>query len=339
MFQKNNLTRILTSAATVAALILIAPAAKADTLTGAGSTFINPIMSQWSHHYKDETGTEVNYQSIGSGGGINMFINQTVDFAGTDVPMNPGEKAQVKGGYVTIPDILGAVVVGYNIPGVGAGIHLSGPVLADIFQGKITVWNDPRITALNPGTTFPNDNILVVHRSDGSGTTAIFTDYLSKVSGDWRNNIGSGKSVNWPTGLGGKGSEGVAGYLKTKPCSIGYFELAYAITKVIYYAAIENKKGNFIYPFDASSATKAAEGEPMPGNLEMSITNTSNPEGYPISGYSYLIVPEHSQTSPAVKKFVTWIITKGQDPSIVAPLHYAPIPDAVRDRALALLAK
>ena len=336
MFRITNLVRAAMPAVMLAASLGIGAPVKADTLSGAGSTFIAPIMNKWADAYRTETGTAIDYQGVGSGTGINDLIAQTVDFAGSDVPMTSSEKGQTKG-VTTIPDIQGSVAVGYNVPGVPAGIRLTGPIVADMFAGKITYWDDPRVTRINPGTKFPHVNVVVIHRSDGSGTTAIFTDYLSKVSKPWSDSFGRGKSVNWPVGLGGKGSPGVAGYVKTNAGAIGYFELAYAIKNVIYYAAIQNKKGNFVYPYDAETTTKAAAGEPIPASLEMSITDTSNAEGYPIAGYSYLLIPQRG--SSAARKFITWVITKGQDTSYVGPLHYAPIPEAVRDRALAILAK
>lgn len=335
-----NTTRLLVAVFTIVAISMIGAARlQADTLNGAGSTFIDPIMKLWAKAYADQGGSQINYQAVGSGTGISSLINQTVDFAGSDVPMTSSEASQVKGGVIHIPDILGSVAVCYNVPGVGPGIHLSGPVLADIFEGKITYWDDAKIKALSPGVAFPHENILVVHRSDGSGTTAIFTDYLSKVSASWKNDVGSGKSVNWPVGLGGKGSPGVAGFLKNKPYSIGYVELAYAITNVIYYAAIENRSGAFVYPYEESATTNAAVGEPVAANLEMSITNTGNAKGYPISGYSYLIVPAHSQKAAELKRFIMWVVTKGQEAEFTGPGHYAPIPPAVAAKAQAILTK
>lgn len=323
----------------MAACLALCAGVKADTLTGSGSTFIQPIMKVWAKAYTAQTGTQINYQGVGSGKGISDLINQVVDFAGSDVPMNANELSQAKGGVIHIPDILGSVAVCYNIPKVGPAVRLSGPVIADIFQGKITFWDDPRIAKLSPNIKFPHQNILVIHRSDGSGTTAIFTDYLSKVSPSWAAKVGSGKSVNWPVGLGGKGSPGVAANLTKKPYSIGYVELAYAINNVIYYAAVENRKGVFVYPYQQSATANAAVGEPITDNLEMSITNTANKNGYPIAGYSYLIMPAHSEKAAELKQFITWIITKGQAPSFTAPLHYAPIPTAVAARAKQLLAK
>src|SRR5712691_7445059 len=204
-------------------------AAVAQQLTGAGSTFINPIMTQWIATYKQATGVSINYQPIGSGGGINALINKTVNFAGSDAPMNAQEMSEAKAPVLHLPAVIGAVVIGYNIPGVPTGLHLTGPVVADIFLGKVAYWDDSEITRYNRGIRLPHARIFPAHRSDGSGTTYIFTDYLSKVSPDWKSRVGVGKSVQWPEGLGGKGSSGVAGLLKTRPNSIGYVELAYAL--------------------------------------------------------------------------------------------------------------
>ena len=323
----------------IAALAIFAmQAANAQTLTGAGSTFINPIMSHWTAAYKAATGADINYQSIGSGGGISALIHKTIDFAASDVPMTGSEKADAQGSIVTIPAIIGAVVVAYNIPRIGNGIAFSGPVLADIYSGKIAYWDDPEITKLSPGVKFPHESILVVHRSDGSGTTAIFTEYLSKVSSEWNTKVGSGKVVDWPVGLGGKGNAGVAGYLKNKPYSIGDIELAYAIEKNIPYALVKNRAGKLVYPTIAASSA-AADGVKLPANLEISITNTSNPEGYPITGVSFLIVRQVWQRNDAAKKFIKWILTEGQAAGYTEALHYAPLPTAVRNAGLAAIEK
>jgi phosphate transport system substrate-binding protein len=312
--------------------------ASAQTLTGAGSSFINPIMVKWAAAYKAETGVEINYQPIGSGGGINQLIHKQVDFAGSDVPMTADEKSDAGGPVVTIPDIIGAVVVAYNVPGISNGIAFSGSVLADIYLGKITYWDDPAIMKLSPGVKFPHENILVLHRSDGSGTTAIFTEYLSKVSSEWSSQVGTGKSVKWPAGLGGKGSAGIAGYLKNKPYSIGYVELAYAIENNIPYALVKNKAGKSIYPTIAA-ASAAAEGVKVPANLELSITNTSNPASYPITGVSFLIVREGAPNNPQVKRFVQWVLSKGQTPEYTETLHYAPLPKALQKLGIETIEK
>jgi len=320
----------------LAALALASTTGSAQQLTGAGSTFVNPIMTKWIPDFETADHITVNYQAIGSGGGITALINHTADFAGSDVPMNSQELAEAKAAVIHLPDVVGAVAIAYEVPGVGPGIHLTGPVIADIFLGKITRWNDPLITKLSPGTKFPDAQIFVAHRSDGSGTTAIFTNYLSKVSPDWKNTVGEGKSVHWPTGLGGKGSAGVAGLLSTHPDSIGYVELAYAVQNDIPYAFVENSRGKFIYP-SVESAAAAAASVKVPENLQVMITDSRAPEGYPITGYSYLIVYEQSDKSADLKKFLSWVTSTGQDNQYTAPLLYAPVPDSVRKREAAAI--
>lgn len=322
--------------ALLAAAMFAAPV-KAAPLTGAGSTFIEPIMQHWIAAYKAKTGVDINYQPIGSGGGINALISQTVDFAGSDVPMNANEEAQAKGPVLHIPDIVGAVVVAYNIPGIGPGIGLSGRVIADIYLGKIKYWDDPAIVRLSPGTKFPHHEIIVNHRSDGSGTSYIFTEFLSKVSPEWKSGPGIGKSIDWPTGIGGKGNAGVAGNLAEKPYSIGYLELAYAVTNKISYAQVQNSAGKMVYPYLPAVAA-AANGIEVPANLEVSATNSPNRKSYPIAGFSYLIIYKNP-SNPAVKDFVRWVITSGQAKSFTEPLSYAPISATIRAKALKALAQ
>ena len=295
-------------------------------LTGAGSTFVNPIMTHWAPEYTKETGTPVNYQSVGSGAGINNLIDHTVDFAGSDAPMNADELARAKNPVVHVPDVIGAVCVSYNVAGLQSGLRFSGPVLADIYLGKIKNWNDPQIMQLNPGKKLPNAAIFTVHRSDGSGTTNIFTDYLSKVSPEWQSTVGAAKEVKWPNGLGGKGNEGVAGILKQHDNSIGYIELAYAVQNSIPYADMQNSSGNFIAP-SVASAGAAAAGFPMPENMTSFITNTSAPQGYPITGFSWLIFYPNGAKADEVKKFMLWAVTKGQADN--EALYYAPLPQSV----------
>jgi phosphate transport system substrate-binding protein len=315
-----------TAVVALGGLFLTPQAAHAQELTGAGSTFINPIMTKWIAEYKTATGVSVNYQSIGSGGGITGLIARTVDFAGSDAPMNAGELASAGGAVVHLPVVIGTECVAYNIPGILGGVRLDGPVIADIYLGKITRWNDPRITKPNPGTKFPDAAIFVTHRTDGSGTTYIFTDYLSKVSPDWKDQVGTGKAVRWPAGNGGKGNEGVAGLLKTHPYSIGYIELAYAVQNVIPYALVKNAKGKYIYP-TAEAGSVAANGVSIPADMRVSITNTSNPTGYPITGFSWLIVRKGAAKAPQLKKFLDWVVTSGQ--AFCGALDYAPIPKAI----------
>lgn len=333
MIAAKKLIGIAALAAALAGAVI--SSASAQSLTGAGSTFVNPIMTKWVADFAQSGGVSVNYQPIGSGGGINALINHTVDFAGSDVPMNPNELAQAKVPVFHIPDVVGAVCVAYSIAGIGPGIRLTGPVLADIYLGKITMWNDPRIASLNPGTTFPNDSIFVTHRSDGSGTTAIFTDYLCKVSKDWNGGPGTGKSIDWPIGLGGKGNAGVAGLLKTHKDSIGYIELAYAVQNVISYAEIDNSKGKPIYP-SVDSAAAAAAGVKIGPNLTASLTDSPAPDAYPITGYSYLIVyRQPGQNAADLKKFLSFVVTDGQGEDYTKPLFYARVPDSVCAKAQA----
>jgi phosphate transport system substrate-binding protein len=318
-------------AATAAGLLLAmnATGVMAQSLTGAGATFPAPLYQKWFQEYKNKTGVEINYQAIGSGGGIKAITAKTVDFGASDAPMSDAEMGKAPG-ILHIPTVAGAVVVAYNIPGIGPGIHLTGDVIADIFAGKITKWDDPRIAKLSPGTNFPNATIVPFHRSDGSGTTNIFTSYLSAVSNDWRDSVGAGKSVKWPKGLGGKANAGVAALIKQTDGGIGYIELNYAVANTIFYAAIRNAKGNFIYP-DIKSTTIAAEGSKLPKDFRKVIVNTAAPQGYPITGFTFLLVYQDSK--PELKKFLHWALTDGQNDA--EALFYAPLPDAVRKRALA----
>ncbi len=310
-------------------------AVNGQMLTGAGSTFIHPIMTQWIAAYKQATGVSINYQPIGSGGGINALINKTVNFVGSDAPMNAQELAQVGWSALHLPVVIGAVVVGYNIPGAPPGLHLTGPILADIFLGKITTWNDARIVKLNPDTRLPHARIFVAHRSDGSGTTYILTDYLSKISPQWKTQVDTGKSVQWPAGLGGKGNAGVAGLLKQHANSIGYIELAYAVQNRIPYAAVQNLRGKFVMP-SAETASLAAQGMRLPSDMRASLTNTSNPNGYPIVGFTWLIVREITPEAGQLKRFLNWVISSGQ--RFTKPLAYAALPPAVRQRDAKMIA-
>jgi phosphate transport system substrate-binding protein len=297
-------------------------------ITGAGSTFINPIMTHWVESYKVAAGVAVNYQSVGSGAGINNLIDHTVDFAGSDAPMNADELARAKAPVIHIPAVIGAVCVAYHVDGIQSGLQLSGPVVADIFAGKITYWDDAQITKMNAGKKLPHEKIFTVHRSDGSGTTAIFTNYLSKVSPDWKSKYGEGKTVTWAEGgLGGKGNAGVAQVLTQHANAIGYVELAYAAQNNITYASIQNASGNFVAP-SVESASAAAEGFAMPENMTSFITNTSAAQGYPITGFSWIITWKDSPKAEMVKKFITWATTTGQSEG--KALYYAPLPTAVQ---------
>jgi len=304
-------------------------------LNGAGATFPYVIYSKWFDVYKQKTGIQINYQSIGSGGGIRQMIEGTVDFGATDGPMTDEQlaEAQRKQGasILHIPTVLGAVVATYNLPEVGADLKLTPDVIADIFLGKITKWNDPRIKSLNPNVSLPSKPIIVVHRSDGSGTTYIFVDYLCKVSSEWNTKVGRGTSVNWPVGLGGKGNEGVTGTVKQMDGSIGYVELAYAVKNSLPYATIKNKEGNFVKP-SLESVTKAAmyESKSMPEDFRVSITNSSGKDSYPISGYTWLLVYENNKDKAKtriLREFLQWALTEGQ--MYAADLYYAPLPKEV----------
>jgi len=309
--------------------------ASAATLKGAGSTFINPIMSQWAQDYKNSGGAAINYQSIGSGGGIKALVDKTVDFAGSDAPMNADEIKNAGAPVLHLPAVIGTVCIAYNVQGVQTGLKLSGPVIADIFLTKIKKWNDPKIASLNPGVTLPDADITVAHRSDGSGTTYLFTDYLSKVSPDWKSTVGVGKSVKWPdTTLGAKGNEGVAGLMKSHPNSIGYVELTYATQNNVTFAAIQNAKGKFITP-SPDSGSAAAASITIPDNLQASLTNTDGENAYPITGFTYIIVYDASTQGEELKKFLTWVLNDGQKGT--TPKGYAPIPDSVKTKEEALI--
>jgi phosphate transport system substrate-binding protein len=298
------------------------------TLLGAGSTFIYPFFSKIFSEYNAKTGIQVNYQSIGSGGGILQLTNKTVDFGASDGPLNDEQTTKIGAPVLHIPQASGAVVVTYNLPGDNNNISLTPDIIADIFLGKIKTWNDTRIISINKGVNIPGLPILVAHRSDGSGTTNIFTNYLSKISPEWKSKVGSGGAVNWPAGLGGKGNEGVAGLVKQTPGAIGYVELIYAIQNKMDYAKVQNKKGKFIVPSLAS--VTAAGNVTLPDDSKMFITDTDAADGYPISGFTWvLIYKEQNYNSRskdrAVKllKLLSWNIHEGQ--AFAAPLNYAPL--------------
>jgi phosphate transport system substrate-binding protein len=304
-------------------------------LNGAGATFPYVIYSKWFDVYSKENGVQFNYQSIGSGGGIKQTIEGTVDFGATDGPMSDDQLKQVKekqGSEVLhIPTVMGAVVVTYNLQRAGKDLHLTPDVLAKIFLGQITNWNDEQIKKINSGKNLPDESIIVVHRSDGSGTTNIFTDYLAKVSKTWSVNIGKGTSVNWPVGLGGKGNEGVAGLVKQSDGAIGYVELAYAVKNELPYAILQNKAGKFVdASFESVSAAAAGAIENMPEDLRVSITNAEGKESYPISGFTWLLIYKNMKDkskAQEVVKFLKWSMSDGQ--SYAKDLYYAPLPNEV----------
>ena len=299
-------------------------------INGAGATFPYPIYSKWFDEYgKANPGVMFNYQSIGSGGGIKQITAKTVDFGASDGPMTMDQMTAAPGRIYHIPTVMGAVVIAYNLEGVDKGLKLSGDVLADIYLGKITQWNDPRITEQNPGVSLPGSSIVVVHRSDGSGTSYIFTDYLSKVSSEWKSKVGKSTSVNWPLGLGGKGNEGVAGMLKQTPGSIGYVELAYAKENVLPYAFMKNQSGAYIEP-TLESTSKAADGADIPSDFRASVVNSPNPEAYPIASFTWLLIYKNMDDhvkGKAIVDFIRWAITDGQ--KYAQDLDYAPLPSNV----------
>jgi phosphate transport system substrate-binding protein len=333
------MTRIKTLALAALAAVAIAAPGAAQDLTGAGATFPFPIYSKWFADYAAKTNVKINYQSIGSGGGIRQLSEQTVDFGATDAPMSDAELAKAKGGPVLhIPTVLGAVVVTYNLPDLKKPLRLDGPTLADIFLGKITKWNDARISALNPGVKLPASDLLVVHRSDGSGTSYVFTDYLASVSPSWAAKPGKGKEVRWPVGLGGKGNEGVAGQIKQIPGSIGYVELAYAKQNKLAFADMKNAKGQFVTPTIAAvTAAAAGAAGALPANTDyrVSIVNAAGPNAYPISSFTWLLVYK-TQTDAAKSKklldFVRWALTDGEKSA--ASLDYAPLPASMAKQLL-----
>jgi phosphate transport system substrate-binding protein len=312
-------------------LALALPAFAQTTLNGAGATFPYPIYSKWfSEYHKAHSDVQVNYQSIGSGGGIRQVLAGTVDFGASDGPMTDEQLGLAKVKILHIPTVLGAVVPAYNIPGVTGDVKFTPEALAGIFLGKITSWNDKALTAANPGVNFPNQPIVVIHRSDGSGTSYIFTDYLSKVTADWKNGPGKGTSVKWPVGLGGKGNEGVAGMIRQMEGSVGYVELIYALQNKITYGSMKNPAGDFVKANLESVTTAAASVKNMPADFRVSITNAPGKGAYPISSFTWLLIPTKSQ-DPNKGKILTdllnWCETDGQ--KLTADLSYAPLPDTV----------
>ncbi len=317
------------------------PAIGQTTLNGAGATFPYPMYSKWFSDYnKLHPDIQFNYQSIGSGGGIRQVIAGTVDFGASDGPMTDEQISQAQSQRKTkilhVPTVLGAVVPAYNIKGVTGEIKFTPQALSGIFLGKITTWNDPAITGPNPGVKFPSDPIIVIHRSDGSGTTFIFTDYLSKVSSDWQSSVNKGTSVKWPVGLGGKGNEGVAGMIRQMQGSIGYIELIYAVQNSIPYGVVQNSSGNFVKASLDSVTAAAASVKTMPSDFRVSITNAPGKDAYPISSFTWLLIPEQSKDAAKGKMiadFLNWMVDDGQKQT--AQLTYAPLPDSVAQKVKA----
>jgi phosphate transport system substrate-binding protein len=311
-------------------------------INGAGATFPYPIYSKWFAEYnKLHADVKINYQSVGSGGGIRQLMNQTVFFGASDGPMTAEQLQQAPGKVMHFPTVLGAVVPVYNIPNLTAELKFTGQVLADIFLGKITKWNDPQIANLNKGVTLPGTDITVAHRADGSGTTYIWVDYLSKVSPEFKSKVGVNTSVNWPTGVGGRGNEGVSGLVKQTPGAIGYVELIYALQNKISYGAVQNMAGEFVKAsVDAVTAAAAEAAKQMPADFRVSITNAPGKGVYPISSFTWLLLyenPKDKGQSKVMVEFVKWALTDGQ--KYCADLGYAPLPEAVVKLEMAALGK
>jgi phosphate transport system substrate-binding protein len=311
------------------------------TLNGAGATFPYPLYSKWFDEYhRLHPNLQINYQPIGSGGGIRQLLDHTVDFGASDGPMTDEQLAEASVGILHFPTVLGADVPSYNLPGVTAELMFTPEALAGIFLGKITKWNDRAISASNPEVNLPDQEIIVIHRSDGSGTTFIWTDYLSKVSEEWRTRVGQGTSVNWPVGLGGKGNEGVAGLIKQTPFSLGYVELVYALQNNMTYGAVRNSAGVFLKAtLESVSAAAASVAGSMPDDFRVSITNPSAEAAYPIASFTWLLVPariEDTAKRAALKEFLTWMVTAGQE--YCEPLAYARLPQEVVTREIKAIA-
>ena len=317
--------------------VCLGSASAQTNLNGAGATFPYPIYSKWFDEYHNQhPDIKINYQSIGSGGGITQLQNRTVDFGASDGPMNDDQLAKTPFKVFHIPTVLGADVPAYNIPSVTAELKFTPDVLADIFMGKIKKWNDPQLAKANPGVKFPDADIIVVHRSDPSGTTYIWTDYLSKVSPEWASTVKRGTAVNWPVGLGGKGNEGVSGIVKQTEGSIGYVELIYAISNKMPYGSVQNAAGEFVKASLASVTAAAASVKDMPDDFRVSITNAPGKDAYPISSFTWLLVPVEWNDATKEKAFVdflNWMIDKGQ--SMTEALAYAPLPKAVAQKVKA----
>jgi phosphate transport system substrate-binding protein len=316
-------------------LMLALGAAQAQHLTGAGATFPYPIYSKWFSEYSAaHPGVEINYQSIGSGGGITQVTHGLVDFGASDMPMTDQALAASPIKLIHIPTVLGADVPAFNVPGVNE-LRFTGEVLADIFLGKITNWNDAKIAKDNPGVKLPDQRIIVVHRSEGSGTTFIWTDYLSKVSKEWADQVGKGTSVNWPVGIGGKGNENVASLVRQNTGAIGYIELIYALQNHINYGAVQNSDGKWLKASIEGVTAAAASVKNMPADYRVSITNAPGADAYPISSFTYLLIPAkpiHGENEKTLRDMLSWIIKSGE--SEASGLSYAPLPSNVQEKVL-----
>ena len=323
----------------LAGLTLALPVMAQTQLNGAGATFPYPMYSKWFSDYnKLHPDVQINYQSIGSGGGIRQVLNGTVDFGASDGPMSDEQLKEAKTKILHIPTVMGAVVPAYNVTGVSGEIKFTPDALADIFLGKIANWNNPAIAKANPGVKFPDEPIVVIHRSDGSGTTFIFTDYLSKVSKDWEGQVGKGTSVKWPQGLGGKGNEGVAGQIRQIRGSIGYVELIYAAQNNISYGSIKNAAGNFVKASLDGVTEAAASAKSMPADFRVSITNAPGKMAYPISSFTWMLIPAQSKDAKkgqVLADFLNWMVTDGQ--KTTTQLSYAPLPGSVVEKVKAAI--
>ena len=320
------------------AILLTGFAAAQTNLNGAGATFPYPIYSKWFNEYhKAHPEIQINYQSIGSGGGIRQLTAGTVDFGASDGPMTDQQLADAGRKIYHLPTVLGAVVPAYNVPGYKGELKFTGKVLADIFLGKITTWNDPAIAKLNPGVNLPGTSIIVAHRSDGSGTTYIWTDFLSKVSPDWASGVGKSTSVKWPTGLGAKGNEGVAGLIRQMEGAIGYVELIYALQNNISYGVVQNAAGNFVKA-SLASTTAAAASAKMPPDFRVSITNAPGKDAYPIASFTWLLIPaqwKDAGKSKIMVDFLNWMVDQGQ--TMTESLNYAQLPKEVAEKEKAVI--
>jgi phosphate transport system substrate-binding protein len=312
-------------------VLLALPVVGQTTLNGAGATFPYPIYSKWfSEYHKLHSDVEINYQSIGSGGGIRQVTAGTVDFGASDMPMTDKQLQDAKRTILNLPTVLGADVPAYNLPGVSGDLKFTPAALAGIFLGKISKWNDKALTDSNPGVNLPDRDIVVVHRSDGSGTSFIWTDYLSKVSPEWKSQVGADTSVKWPVGMGGKGNEGVAGFVRQLQGSIGYVELIYAVQNKITYGSVRNSAGEFIKASLESVTAAAASAPKMPADFRVSITNAPGKDAYPISSFTWLLIPAQSKDAAKGKilaDFLNWMVADGQ--KMTSALSYAPLPDNV----------
>ena len=312
-------------------ILLVTVASAQTTINGAGSTFVYPIMSKWANEYQRvNPAMQINYQSIGSGGGIRQVSEGTVDFGATDGPMSDEQLGASKVGKIMhVPVVMGADVPAYNIPGITTELKFTPEILAGIFLGDIQNWSDPKISKENPGVKFPSMQIIVAHRSDGSGTTYIWTDYLSKVSPEWNSKVGRGTAVKWPTGMGQKGNEGVAGLIRQMPGAIGYIELIYAEENKIPFGSVKNSSGMFVKA-SLASVTAAAASAQIPDDFRYSITNASGKDAYPISGTTWMLIPvtpHDPNRGKMVRSFADWVLSDGQN--LAASLHYAKLPDAL----------